>query len=124
MISFIHFFLLFFFHVAFTHLTSFLYQILNIVLSILLFLSWSKVFIIHLLLLCVFHFLDSICVFFSWHIVLLIVIFWCILNNVSIWADTDYVVVLLISNSISWWWNVFTLLFVVELDTLYSNSKM
>ena len=126
-------------HVSCRHFACLFNEILNIFISILLFLC--SIFILLLLLLHLHLHLHSIgLLLFLCHICELLFILlllyggiiflfchslwntlshWCILDNMSICTWFYFIIIWLIWLSVLWWWNVLSFTFEVKFDTLY-----
>ena len=104
----------------FSVLACFVYDVLDVLVSI----SVLLAHILHLLslhhLLFLHHLLllNGGSVFFLWHLILLLIAFWSILNKMSVLTGLHFIVVLSVRHSVLWWRNVSTFIVIIEFDAL------
>ena len=121
------FFLLFHLLLSVREFASFIYNFLYILVCILLLLHvWHLVLLSgsgHLVLLHHCLLLDGRSVLLLGHLVLLLVVLWCILNNMSILTRINFSVTFHVWHPVFWWWNVLALVSIIELNSLYKKDK-
>ena len=122
--------LLFFFHVLLELLLS-VWNSINYFLDILVGIRLFLIHILHLVggshLLLLHHLLlvDGSSILFLCHLILLLIVFGSVLDDVSIFSHVNLLVHRCIGHSITWWWNVLTLVTIVEFSdsTLKKEKK-